>query len=66
MTIAGFFSMAMVGVLVARIVSWATGCRYEEGLPACNWWIFAAVGGVIGAVTLPTLIFRRLRGAKRG
>jgi hypothetical protein len=64
MTVAGFFSMAMVGVLVARVYSWIEKCPYTEGLPACNWWIFAGVGGLVGAITLPVLVLRRLK--KRG
>src|SRR5579871_6122520 len=61
MTFAGFFSMAMVGVLVARIYSWVNRCPYQEGMPACNWWVFAGVGGLIGAITLPVLVLRRLK-----
>ena len=64
MTVAGFFSMAMVGVLVARVYSWVSKCPYAEGIPACNWWVFAGVGGLIGAITLPVLVLRRLK--KRG
>ncbi len=62
MTVAGFFSAAMLGVLVARIYSWISACRYEEGIPACNWWVFAGISGIIGAVTLPALVLRRLHG----
>jgi uncharacterized membrane protein YeaQ/YmgE (transglycosylase-associated protein family) len=61
MAVAGFFSMAMVGVLVARVYSWISGCPYMEGLPACNWQIFALVAGLIGAITLPVVIFRRIK-----
>jgi hypothetical protein len=61
MTVAGFFSMAMIGVLVARVYSWVSKCPYMEGLPACNWWVFAGIGGVIGAITLPVLVLRRLK-----
>jgi hypothetical protein len=61
MTVAGFFSMAMVGVFVARVYSWMSRCPYMEAMPACNWWVFAGVGGVIGAITLPVLVLRRLK-----
>ena len=57
----GFFSGGMVAVLVGRIVDWfrkAPGC---EGLPVCNWYVYVGIGGVVGAVSLPTLILRRLR-----
>ena len=61
MTFAGFFSMAMIGVLVARVYSWVDKCPYQEGIPACNWWVFAGIGGIIGAITLPVLVLRRLK-----
>ena len=61
MTVAGFFSMAMVGVLVARVYSWMSKCPYMEGLPACHWEVFAGVGGLIGAITLPVLVLRRMK-----
>ena len=60
MSVAGFFSGAMVAVLVARFVSWGSHCRYDAELPACHWPQYAAIGGLIGAVTLPALIFWQL------
>lgn len=65
MAVVGGVSLAMVGVLVARFYSWATGCRYVAELPACGWEKFAAIGGVIGAVTLPALVVRRLVQSER-
>jgi hypothetical protein len=59
-TFAGFFSGGMVGVLVAKIVGSVQGCKPAEGLPACNWWVYAGVGAVLGAVTLPVLALGRL------
>jgi hypothetical protein len=59
--VAGFFSMAMVGVLVARVYSWISKCPVMEGLPACNWWEFAGIFGAVGAITLPVLVWRRLK-----
>lgn len=64
MAIAGFFSGAMVAVLVARAYSWASHCQYDAELPACNWESFAAVGGLIGLVSLPALVLARLRRPK--
>jgi hypothetical protein len=60
MMVSGFFSGAMVSVLVGRFVSWGTHCRYDAELPACNWPQYAAIGGLIGAVTLPALVFWRV------
>ena len=60
-TVAGFFSGAMIAVLVGKIVGMAQRCVPAEGLPACNWWVYAAIGGIVGAATLPVLTLRRLR-----
>jgi hypothetical protein len=63
-TFAGFFSGGMVGVLVAKLVGSMQGCRPVEGLPACNWWVYAGVGAVLGALTLPVLALSRLNRRK--
>ena len=63
-TFAGFFSGGMVGVLVAKIVGSVQGCKPAEGLPACNWWVYAGVGAVLGALTLPVLALSRLNRRK--
>jgi hypothetical protein len=63
-TFAGFFSGGMVGVLVAKFVGSVQGCKAAEGLPACNWWVYAAVGAVLGALTLPVLALSRLNRRK--
>ncbi|MDQ3674419.1 MAG: hypothetical protein M3365_08595 [Gemmatimonadota bacterium] len=60
-TVAGFFSGGMIGVFIGKIVGLAQRCVPAEGLPACNWWVYAGIGGVVGAVTLPVLAVRRLR-----
>jgi len=65
MMVAGFFSGAMVAVLVARFVSWGTHCRYDAELPACNWPQYAGIGGLIGAVTLPALVFWQILRPRR-
>jgi hypothetical protein len=59
-TFAGFFSGGMVGVFVAKVVGSMQGCRPPEGLPACNWYVYAGIGALIGALTLPVLALRRL------
>ena len=57
---AGFFSGGMIAVMVAKLVGSVQGCRPAEGLPACNWWVYAGIGAVIGALTLPVLVLTRL------
>ena len=59
-TVAGFFSGGMIGVVVAKIVGSVQGCRPPEGLPACNWWVYAGIGVVAGALTLPVIALTRL------
>jgi len=56
----GFFSGGMIAVFVAKFVGGAQGCQPPEGLPACNWWVYAGIGAVIGALSLPFLALRRL------
>ena len=59
-TVAGFFSGGMIAVLVGKFVGSMQGCKPPEGLPACNWWVYAGIGAVVGALTLPVLALRRL------
>jgi hypothetical protein len=61
MTGAGFFSGGMIGVLVGKVVGMARRCVPPEGLPACDWHWFMFVGGVVGAISLPSLTLWRLR-----
>ena len=59
--VAGTFSGGMIGVLIAKIVGSARNCEPLTGLPACDWHLYAGVGMLIGAVTLPVLALARLR-----
>ena len=61
MTVAGLFSGGMIGVLVAKFVGIARRCVPEEGLPACDWHLYALAGMIMGAASLPWLVVRRLR-----
>ena len=61
MTFLGFLSMAMVGVLVSVLVAFVTKAPVCQDIPACNWYIYALIGGFVGAISLPTLVLRRLR-----
>jgi hypothetical protein len=58
--VAGFFSGGMIAVFVGKVVGSVQRCQPPEGLPACNWWVYAGIGAVIGALTLPVLALRRL------
>ena len=51
----------MIAVLIAKIVGAVQGCPAGEHGQPCNWYMYAAVGAVVGAVTLPILALRRLR-----
>ncbi|MFL5477449.1 MAG: hypothetical protein ACJ79X_00345 [Gemmatimonadaceae bacterium] len=59
-TVAGLFSGGMIAVLVGKFVGSVQGCRPPEGLPACNWWVYAGIGALLGAVTLPLIALGRL------
>jgi hypothetical protein len=59
-TVAGFFSGGMIAVLIGKFVGMLQRCEPPEGLPACNWWVYAGIGALLGAVTLPVLALRRL------
>lgn len=61
----GLCSGAMLGVFVGKVVTEVTRCAVTEGIPACNWQVYAGWGGLIGVVTLPALVLWRLhRGAR--
>ena len=64
-TVAGFFSGGMIAVFVAKVVGSAQGCKPPAGLPACNWWVYAGIGAVLGALSLPVLALWRLRAGRR-
>ena len=59
-TFVGFWSGGMIGVLVGKVVGNVRRCVPIEGTPACDWYYFAAAGMILGAVTLPVLVLRRL------
>ncbi len=60
---AGFFSGGMMGVFVAKVVGSVQGCNPGPELPACDWHLYAGVGMLIGVLTLPVLVLRRLHGS---
>ena len=47
---------AMVAALLSKFAAFLTRSPDCSELPSCNWYIWAAYGGVIGAVTLPVLV----------
>jgi hypothetical protein len=60
-TFIGLFGGAMISVLIAKIVSQALNEPQCEGLPTCNWLTWAARGGVVGMIILPTVSVWRLK-----
>ncbi len=54
----------MVAVLLGKFIEGAKRAPSCEGLPTCNWYVYAGVGALIGALSLPILVFRRLRRGK--
>jgi hypothetical protein len=63
--VAGFFSGGMVGAFVAKVVGSFRNCAPPSEIPACDWQVYAGVGMLIGAITLPLLALRRLRSGER-
>ena len=60
-TCIGMWSGGMVAVLMGKLIEGARGSPTCEGLPICNWYVYAALGAAMGAVSLPVLVLRRLR-----
>ena len=60
-TFIGFWSGGMIAVLIGKVVEGIRGAPSCDGLPLCNWNVYAAVGAVIGAISLPVLVLMRLR-----
>ena len=60
-TFIGTWSGGMVAVLMGKLIEGARGSPTCEGLPICNWYVYAAFGAAIGAVSLPVLVLRRRR-----
>lgn len=59
--VVGFFGGGMITLLLARGVDIIRRCAPAEGLPVCgNWAIYAGIGGLVGAILLPTMVFIRL------
>jgi hypothetical protein len=59
----GVFSGAMVAVLVGYIVAYVTRAESCPDIPTCDWYIYAGWGALIGGLTLPALVLRRIYSA---
>ena len=57
----GALSGAMVAVLLSKGVALFTRAPVCDGIPTCDWYIYAAVGAGIGFLTLPWLVVSALR-----
>ena len=58
---AGAISGAMVGVLISMIVAFFTRAPKCEGIPTCDWNVYAGYGALVGSVSLFALAMNRLR-----
>ena len=59
--VVGFFGGGMIAVLLGKGVDMLRRCTPSEGLPMCGpWWMYVLVGGLIGAVGLPTVVLVKL------
>ena len=62
----GFCCGAMVAALLSRMVAFLSRENACSGIPSCNWYIYALVGGGIGALTLPLLVLWTLGKPAKG
>jgi hypothetical protein len=51
----GALSGGMFAVLVSKLVAFMTKAPTCTGIPTCNWYLYWAVGAVVGAVSLSAL-----------
>jgi hypothetical protein len=59
--VVGFFGGGMITLLLVRGVDILRRCSPAQGLPVCgNWAMYVGIGGLIGAVLLPTVVFIKL------
>jgi hypothetical protein len=54
--ILGCLSGGMVAVLVAKFVAFVTRAQSCPGIPTCDWYVYWAVGALVGGTTLPLLV----------
>jgi hypothetical protein len=57
----GGFSGAMIAVLVSKAVAFFMKAPKCDGIPTCDWYVYAGVGAAIGFLTLPWLVLSALR-----
>jgi hypothetical protein len=43
-------------VLVAKFVAFVTRAQSCPGIPTCDWYVYWAVGALVGGTTLPLLV----------
>ena len=51
---------AMIAVLVSKMVAFFMKAPSCPDIPTCDWYVYAGIGAVIGGLTLPALVLRRL------
>ena len=56
----GFVSGAMVAALLSKFTAFITRATSCPDIPSCNWYVWAGIGGLVGAVTLPLLVLWKL------
>ena len=56
----GATSGAMIAVLLSKIVAFFTKAPSCPDIPTCDWHVYAGVGALLGGLSLPALVLRRL------
>ena len=59
----GAVSGAMIAVLLSKIVAYFMKAPSCPDIPTCDWYIYAGIGALLGALSLPALVIRRLLSA---
>ena len=62
----GAGSGAMVGVMLSKVAQYVTRGPTCDGIPTCDWHVYAGWGALAGALSLPALVIRRLLQAPPG
>lgn len=65
-TLAGAAGGGILGTMLAKIIGSINDCNPGEGLPACDWHVYAGYGVLAGVLLIPSLAFWRLRASARG
>ena len=62
--VVGFFSGAMIAMLIGKFLAFLTREPECSGVPMCDWYVWFYTGGVLGALSLTVFIQTRIARAR--